>query len=215
MNPTKRTMWAACAMIVVIAASCSKKPAASAAMQEGDRSCGPRCVRFVLEKHGQQVPDLLKLVQEIQGGLVEKPATMQSLCEALQSRGIYCLPVYIGPLSSIEWSEPAIIHLDNGHFAVLCRSDGTAAEVWNEGAITTCLFADLRKRMSGYVLLTSRELMKAEDGLTTGHVDFSSLTEALTWLSSFAAILICMIVLARPCFRAFSRHIIVQFWKTT
>jgi ABC-type bacteriocin/lantibiotic exporter with double-glycine peptidase domain len=131
----------------------------------GDLICGPKCVCEIVRLYGKEEEDVVRLVREIQYPDVRAGATMASVAQALEKRGIHTFAMKIKPSARIVWQYPVIVHLspktDNeiGHYVVwLPDSTGNIAKIWNtDEVIRDMNERDWSKERSGVVLLTSPE----------------------------------------------------------
>jgi len=129
-----------------------------------DLYCGPRSVKFVLEKYGR-TEDLIDLIRETQWPDSQAGSTLHDLELSLRKRGIYTSFVTIPEGSKLKWHSPIILHMrgntpdEPGHFAVWLPN-GTSDQnlVWfglgQERIVTDRILSEM---MSGGMLLTSRE----------------------------------------------------------
>ena len=129
----------------------------------GDLICGPKCVREILRLYGKEDEDIIRLVREIQCPEVRKGATLASVAQALEKRGIHTFAMIISPSARIVWKYPVIVHLNPkpgekiGHFVVcLPESQGNTVRIWNMDARIQQKDERLwSSERSGAVLLTS------------------------------------------------------------
>ncbi len=123
-----------------------------------DTLCGPRCVKFILEYMGNEVPSLHSLIREIQGGDPMQPANIKSLQDALRKRGLNWSAVKCDREGLMHLDVPVIVHTPegNGHFLVLLRTRGEVVELWDGASGTSVEKSDVfRERLTGYALIPS------------------------------------------------------------
>lgn len=127
----------------------------------GNVYCGPRCVQRVLREYGAEV-ELIELIREMQWPDVEQGSTLAALSAALHKRGVSTKAVDLDPKFDIEWTQPAIVHLEKGgvaHFVVWLppTEADSSGRVWDNDltdAVKRGQFDGLR---TGPVLLTANE----------------------------------------------------------
>lgn len=126
-----------------------------------DNICGPRCVQFVLRQYGFNA-ELQELVREVQWPALEEGATLDSMTQALQRRGICTCVLKLDPSTRLAWRYPVIIHLRGnkgflGHYLVLLPRSGTdeADEYVEFTGVSHYPSSAIHERMSGVVMLTS------------------------------------------------------------
>jgi hypothetical protein len=138
----------------------------------GDRICGPRCVRCLLEHYGIQ-EELAALVRETQWPDFEAGASLGSLAEALEKRGVHTCALRLSPSGKLTWPHPVLVHLRGAggrmdHY-VIWKPAGTPdgeGEYLEAGALTHLSWAAVAQDRSGVVLLTSPEPITAPEGAT-------------------------------------------------
>lgn len=171
-NPTARRgdeqrLFGSCAVLVAgIVFLCAPPLVCAARAQE--RTCGPRCVRAILDWYGKVRPDLHALTDEIQGADVRRGSTFADLEAALKRRGIFTAAVEVASGSHIAWPFPAVLHLrphvdgEFGHFIVLLPARANAEPRYEFAGPP--LSADvIESRMSGALLLSAPQPIDARD----------------------------------------------------
>ncbi len=94
-------------------------PAAASASEY----CGPKAVRMIL-KHYDQDEDLYDLIGEMQPDH-HVACSLQSVIDAIESRGIKCIPANVSSSRWVRWDGPFVVHTTSypgGHFGVVLPS---------------------------------------------------------------------------------------------
>jgi hypothetical protein len=129
----------------------------------GDRVCGPRCARYVLHHYGVE-EDLATLVRETQWPDFESGASLASLAEALEKRGVHTCALRLSSSARLCWPHPVIVHLRGvagqmDHFVLWkpADEDGGEGVYFEPGDLSHLTGATIARGRSGVVLLTSPE----------------------------------------------------------
>jgi hypothetical protein len=120
-----------------------------------DVICGPRCVHHILESY-RKSEDLMGMVEEIQGPLLEREVSLGDLARALERRHIHCKFVSLGPLEFPSWPYPILLHVNGNHFVVMQADGGAVVRVW-DGLLgeSEVGWWELKGKSSNALLLTS------------------------------------------------------------
>ncbi len=152
-------LWLDWGVVGWTAEEATVRPAAP--KSKGDMYCGPRCVQFVLD-HFRSKVELIDLVREMQWPNVEAGTTLETVRNALTSRGVYTAALDIAPHARLDWPHPVIVHLNAsrgklGHYVVWLPEPPR-----NEVVLWTGLAGyhqgsekQFQKLRSGAILLTS------------------------------------------------------------
>ena len=167
----------------------------TAARQQGDLVCGPRCLEYLLRCYHKENPGLIELIREVQWPDIDAGSTLQSLEAALRRRGLGTRAIRIGPEARLCWPYPVLVHLsgtdtEEGHYVVWLPSSTEAhEEVWSGLAgVRTGTPAQLARRRSGAILLTAPGPI-GDPGAAIYHRDWFWRRSAALGLGSLVAVL--------------------------
>jgi ABC-type bacteriocin/lantibiotic exporter with double-glycine peptidase domain len=130
-----------------------------------DVICGPRCVKYILDYYKYDSVEISELAREMQWPEIEKGASLNSLTDSLEKRGVFTFALSISNSAKLIWPDPVIVHYgsqarDNiGHYVVwLPESSESEIVIWNgnEG-IQYLSQSDWMQSRSGAILLTSSQ----------------------------------------------------------
>ncbi len=167
--------------------------------------CGPIAARQVLMQYNIH-ESLITLFDEIRPARSSSGASLQSVSDALVSRGIQTKAVHVGPSVRIDWQFPVIVHLNgrdgsSGHFVVQLPSDqeGKVCEITSQGQVETLDWRTAAYRRSGAILLTAPE--------ASGSIDFRTALVPVPhfgWLSIISAATAMLVASTLACGIAFN-----------
>jgi ABC-type bacteriocin/lantibiotic exporter with double-glycine peptidase domain len=167
----------------------------------GDALCGPRCVQFILQQFGHR-SELLTLLQELPLSEVSRGASLQSLQELLERRGVYCEALAVSPQGVLRWGHPVLVHLEDkndpqsGHYVVwLPTSSGEYCDIW-DGAhgSYSCSERRFASSRSGAMLLTSpTKIEDSRRAVTLG----PAVALTLLWGSAISLGVTCVYLMLR------------------
>lgn len=172
------------------------KPAREPIRGIADNICGPRCVQFVLQHYGIDA-ELQDLVREMQWPELEKGATLDSMSQALERRGVHTCVLKVDPSTRLAWRDPVIVHLQGakealGHYLVLLpgAASGEVDEYVEFTNVNHYPADAIRERMSGVVMLTSsKPIDDWRSAMPEGRMSLS-LTRLVLLVSSSLGILL-------------------------
>ena len=181
-------IWGLLLAVVACKFSSAADAPATKARDGSDMVCGPRCVRFLLNRYGRDV-ELVDLVKEIQWPDLEAGASLEQIQKCLNSRGIHTSAIRIAPDRRLRWPHPAILHIvagdsPMGHYVVQVPGETPSSDAliwaglegWRRGR-----WEEVTRGFSGVALLTSPEPI-TDVGSSIGPVPMSR----LVWVAALA-----------------------------
>jgi ABC-type bacteriocin/lantibiotic exporter with double-glycine peptidase domain len=167
------------------------------------QDCGARAVARILHDLRMPPADLPELLKELNGADGKSMPSFPMLADALRRRGVTALFVKLDALTAIESTWPAILHVNNNHFAVYEGRVGDEHLVWwGPGSRRPMSWPGIERVASQSILVAAREPpSEVKHALATVYrrsQRMHHLYQLLCALSAVTVFCACYLCIARP-----------------